>query len=149
MATELRVIIAEDNVLIRRGLRLLLQMEPGVEVVGEAGDGPTAVRMAAEVAPDVVVMDINLPGLDGIEATRQIMAARGARPRIIALTGHSDKRLMGRMIEAGASGCVLKVSASGELAEAIRTVAAGGVYPSTAVPGAIAPAAASDPGRES
>jgi DNA-binding NarL/FixJ family response regulator len=127
-------VIAEDNAVIRKGLVMLLRMEAGIEVVGEAGDGPTAVRLAAELGPDVVVvMDINLPGgLTGIEATRQITGG-GAGPKVVALSGHSDKVVVGQMVAAGASGYVLKVSAGAELADAVRAVAAGGTYFSPAV----------------
>ena len=131
MARHLTVVIAEDNAVLRRGVRLLLQMEPGVEVVGEAPDGEAAVRLARELAPDVVVMDINLPGKSGVEATRQIVADGSGR--VVALSGHSDGRLVEQITDAGPSGFVLKVSAAGELVEAVRTVAGGGVYVSPAL----------------
>ncbi|MGN6574902.1 MAG: response regulator, partial [Nocardioides sp.] len=82
---RVRVLIADDQALVRRGFRMILEIEPDLEVVGEAGDGHEAVRMVAELAPDVVLMDVRMPGLDGIDATRQITSAGGGT-RVVMLT---------------------------------------------------------------
>src|SRR4051794_25524599 len=127
MSQHIRVIVADDHRMIRDGLRTLLQSQPGIEVVAEADNGRTAVKLAQQHAPDVVVMDINMPDLNGIEATRQISAG-GAGPKVVALSGHASERFTREMLRAGASGFVLKESAFDELAEAIRTVLNHKVY---------------------
>ena len=130
------VLLADDHTMLRQGLRSLLEHEAGLEVVGEASDGRTAVRMARELAPQVVIMDVAMPELNGIEATRQIVAdLPGAR--VIALSMHSSKRMVVEMLRAGASGYVLKLSAFDELAQAVQTVAAGGRYLSPSVAGVV------------
>jgi DNA-binding NarL/FixJ family response regulator len=133
-----RILLADDHQLIRAGLRALLEAEPGVQVVAEAGDGRTAVRLAAELSPDVVVMDISMLGLNGIEATRQIRAGRNGNgnrtgPKVIALSGHSDRRMVTEMLKAGGSGYIPKESAFEEVALALRTVMSNKVYLSPAV----------------
>ncbi len=109
--------------MMRDGLRLLLEKESGLRVVGDAADGRSALELARRLAPDVIVMDIGLPGLNGIEATRQILAtAPGAK--VIALSMHSDKRYVIQMLKAGAAAYLLKNCASDELVRAIRAVLA-------------------------
>lgn len=122
-----RVLLADDHKIMREGLRSLLAVTPGVEVVGEAGDGRTAVQLALKLAPDVVVMDIGMPDLNGVDATRQIKS-RAPQTKVIALSLHSDERFIAGMFKAGASGYLLKDGAFEELARAIRTVAAGHTY---------------------
>ena len=126
-----RVLIADDESVIRMDLRETLE-EAGYEVVGEAADGEAAVQLARDLAPDVVVMDVSMPDLNGIEATHQI---KGLVPnvRVIALSAYSDRRFVSRMLEAGASGYLLKEGAFDELSRAIRCVAAGKNYLSPAV----------------
>jgi DNA-binding NarL/FixJ family response regulator len=122
-----KVLIADDHQILRQGLRTLLEGLPEVTVVGEACDGRQAVRMAKELQPDVIVMDVAMPGLNGIDATRQVVSD-GAPTRVIALSMHSDRRFMAEMLKAGAKGYLLKEGAFDELANAIRTVLADRVY---------------------
>jgi DNA-binding NarL/FixJ family response regulator len=121
------VLIVDDHQILRQGLRTLLEAESDLDVVGEAGDGRAAMRMAKELRPDVVVMDISMPELNGIDATRRILEDRPAT-RVIALTAHADHRTAGEILRAGASGLVAKDGAFDELARAIRIVAAGKTY---------------------
>ena len=123
--TPIRVLLADDHALIRAALRAVLEAEGGLQVVGETGDGLGAVRLATEQAPDVVVMDLRMPGVDGIEATRQVVAA-GAR--VVVASAHADARTVREALAAGAAGYILKDRAVEELAAAVRTVASGGVY---------------------
>jgi DNA-binding NarL/FixJ family response regulator len=126
------VLLADDHAMMRAGLKLLLESEPGVEVVGEAADGRSAVRMAEELQPNVIVMDINMPDLNGIEATRQIRA-EGKGPKVIALTAYSPSRFSGEMLRAGASAFVLKSNAFQELGRALHSVLEDRVYLSPSV----------------
>src|SRR5688572_23501468 len=128
-----RILLADDHAMVRNGLRALLQGEAGMEVVGEATNGRTAVRLAAELSPDVVVMDINLPDLNGIEATRQIRANNGDAPKVIALSAYSDERSTREMLRAGASAYVTKEAAFRELATALKLVVANQTYLSPSV----------------
>jgi two-component system, NarL family, response regulator NreC len=123
----IRVVIAEDHAIVREGVRLILDREGDIEVVGEATDGLEAVRLAGEVRPDVVCMDLNMPGIDGMEATRRI---RRAWPEVtvVALTVHDSDEYFFEMMRAGASGYVLKGAASGDLVDAVRTAAGGGAF---------------------
>jgi DNA-binding NarL/FixJ family response regulator len=126
-AKRVRVLVAEDHGTMREGLRLLINQEPDMEVVGEAADGREALRLARELLPDVAVMDISMPGMDGLQATR---ALQGACPRVkvLALTRHAGQSFMTEMLKAGACGYVLKQSLSAELIRAVRAVAAGQHY---------------------
>jgi DNA-binding NarL/FixJ family response regulator len=117
---SIRIIIADDHNIVRDGLRSLIEKEPDIEVIAEAENGRTAVRIAMELTPEVVVMDIAMPDLNGIEATRQIIAALPGT-KVIALSMHADKRYIMEMLKAGASGYILKDSAYEELISAIRT----------------------------
>ena len=119
-----RVLIADDQALVRFGLRKILEFEPDTEVVGEAVDGADAVRQAARLVPDVVLMDIRMPVLDGIEATRRITAARpGAR--VLILTTFGLDAYVYEALRAGASGFLLKDAPPEEIAGAVRIVASG------------------------
>jgi DNA-binding NarL/FixJ family response regulator len=117
---SIRIIIADDHEIVRNGLRSLIEKELDIEVMAEADNGRTAVRIALELTPDVVIMDIAMPDLNGIEATRQIIAAMPTI-KVIALSMHAEKRYVMEMLKAGASGYILKDNAYEELARAIRT----------------------------
>jgi DNA-binding NarL/FixJ family response regulator len=129
MSKKTTVVLADDHVMLRHGLRALFEKEEGLEVVGEAGDGRSAVRMVLDLEPDVLIMDIAMPDLNGIEATRQIKA-EVPRVKVIALSMHADRRFVEGMLRAGASGYVLKSSASEELVAAIDAVTSGRLYTS-------------------
>ena len=127
MEQHTSVLLVDDHQILRQGLRRLLEAEPAFKVIGEAGDGRDAIRLARELRPDVIVMDISMPELNGIDATRRIVADRpGAR--VIALTAHADHRTAGDVLRAGASGLVAKDGAIDELLRAIRVVASGKTY---------------------
>jgi len=121
---SIRVLIADDQALVRSGFRLILQTRPDLEVVGEAADGEQAVRLAHELDPDVILLDIRMPRLDGIEATRTIVAS-GSRARILVLTTFDLDEYVYGAIRAGASGFLLKDVRPAELIDAIRLVARG------------------------
>ena len=121
-----RVLLADDQELVRAGLRVLVESAPDFEVVGEAADGAAAITLAAETAPDVILMDIRMPGVDGIEATREIVATRaGDRPRIIVLTTFGTDEYVYEALRAGASGFLLKDAGPARLFDAIRVVEKG------------------------
>jgi len=123
----IKIILADDHKIIREGLRALLEKEPDMEVVGEANDGIATVRLTKNLNPDIVIMDIGMPDMNGIEATRQIISeTKGVK--VIALSMHSDRRFVLQMLKAGASGYLLKDSAFEELALAIKTVMLGQPY---------------------
>jgi DNA-binding NarL/FixJ family response regulator len=124
---KLTILLADDHKIVRDGLRALLEKETDMEVIAGAEDGASAVKLAGELKPSVVVMDIGMPDMNGIEATRQIIASH-PDVRVIALSMHSDKRFVGGMLKAGASGYLLKDCAFGELANAIRAVMGGQTY---------------------
>jgi DNA-binding NarL/FixJ family response regulator len=121
------ILVADDHKILRQGLRTLLAKEPDLQVVAEAEDGRNAVRLVRELSPQVVIMDVGMPDLNGIEATRQILQ-ESPETKIIALSMHSDRRFVTNMIKAGASGYLLKDSAFEELATAIRVVMAHKTY---------------------
>ena len=121
------ILIVDDHQILRQGLRSLLEKIPGLEVLAEAEDGRTAVRLAQTLAPQLVIMDVGLPDLNGIEATRQVLMV-SPQTRVIGLSMHSDRRFVSNMLKAGASGYLLKDSAFEELATAIKTVMAGKSY---------------------
>ncbi|GLH97290.1 response regulator transcription factor [Phytohabitans aurantiacus] len=124
--TDVRVLLADDQVLVRTGFKLLLDSEDGIEVVGEAANGSEAVSLARAHRPDVVLMDIRMPVLDGIKATREIAGTRGLEQvRVLILTTYDTDEYVFEALEAGASGFLLKDSGPAELLHAIRVVAAG------------------------
>lgn len=123
----LRLILVDDHELMREGLKLLIARQPDMEVVGEAGDGETAVALAQELKPDVVLMDVSMPEMNGYKATMKLKQAC-PEINILALTRHSEEGYLQQLLEAGAKGYVLKKSASKMLIEAIRAVVAGGTF---------------------
>lgn len=122
-----KVLIADDHTIVRQGLRAILAGEPDFEVVGEAADGREALRKAAALRPDIIVLDISMPKMNGLEVTRKIIRDH-PRSRVVALTMHSSEEYVYSLLKAGAHGYLLKESASSELVEAIRTVRRGGTY---------------------
>lgn len=126
-ARRLRILLADDHVTMRRGLCLLIDNEPDMQVVSEVSDGAAAVRDAAALKPDVIVMDISMPGMNGLVATRMLKQIQPAAA-IVTLTRHADDAYVQELLRAGVSGYVLKQSAPSELLQAIRAAAAGGQY---------------------
>lgn len=133
---SIRILLADDHQMLRDGLRSILASESDLEIVGEAGDGRTAVTMARDLVPDVVVMDIAMPDLNGVEATRQIKR-ENPEVKVIALSMYPDRRYVIGMLEAGASGYVLKAAAYDELRRAVRVVSQGKKYLSPDITGVV------------
>jgi len=133
---QLRIYLADDHTVVREGLKALINAQPQMEVIGEAGDGRTACEQVQELQPDVVVMDVSMPRLNGAQATAQLKQAC-PNVKVLALTVHEDKGYLRLLLEAGASGYMLKRAAAEELIHAIRTVAAGGVYLDPALAGKV------------
>ena len=131
-----RVVVVDDHELVRKGVRALFAQDDEFELVGEAEDGRTAVELAAACRPDVVVMDISLPDLSGIEATRQVLAETPG-VKVVALSVHTEQQYVAGMLQAGASGYVIKDAAAVELLHAMRAVLAGHSYLSPEVAGAV------------
>ncbi|HTN80071.1 MAG TPA: response regulator transcription factor [Acidimicrobiales bacterium] len=127
------VLLADDDVLVRQGLRVLVESSGDLNVVGEAADGDQAVEMAASMRPDVVVMDVRMPGRNGIEATREIASWEAPRPRVLVLTTFDLDEIVHDALEAGADGFLLKRATPDELIGGIRTVAAGDALISAAL----------------
>ena len=124
---KVRVVLADDHQMLRDGLRALLAKEPDMDVVGEAADGTQVLDMVGQLQPDVVVMDIGMPGLNGQEATRRITKDFPG-VRVVALSSYTDRRYVLRMLEAGACGYVIKATASKELLRALRAASGGRRY---------------------
>jgi DNA-binding NarL/FixJ family response regulator len=120
----IRVVLADDQTVVRGGLRMILDSQPDIEVVGEAGSGEAAVALVPETGPDVVLMDIRMPGLDGIEATRRLLA-QGGSTRVLILTTYDLDEYLYEAMRAGASGFLLKTAEPQELIAGVRTVASG------------------------
>ena len=123
----IRVLLADDHAVLRGGLRALLNLEPDMEVVGEVSTGEEAIERVRALRPDVVVMDLGMPGMGGLEATRQV-AAMNAGTRVLILTSHAEEEYLLPVLEAGASGYVQKTSADRDLILAVRTVARDEVF---------------------
>jgi len=132
LSTAIRILLADDHVLVRASLKYLLEGFAGLEVVGEAKDGYETVKMVDAVRPDIVVMDISMPGLNGLEAARSITKEHPAA-RVVVLSMHSDETHVLQALRAGAAGYVLKESAPAELEAAIRAVARGESFLSPAI----------------
>lgn len=124
---SIRILLVDDHQILRDGLRLLIEQHGDMQVVGEAVDGLSAIRLASKLTPDVILMDITLPAVNGIDATQEILKNH-PHLKIIALSMHSDRRMVARMLSVGAVGYLLKESAFEELIQAIRTVVKGGTY---------------------
>jgi DNA-binding NarL/FixJ family response regulator len=131
-----KVLLVDDHAIIRQGLSSLLEKQPDIEVVGGVEDGRQAIDTVRRLNPDLVIMDISMPNLNGIDATRKIAEEIG-NVKIIALSIHSSKRFVAEMLKAGASGYILKDCLFDELIEAIRTVLGGGIYLSPKITGIV------------
>jgi DNA-binding NarL/FixJ family response regulator len=130
------ILIAEDHTIVREGLRSLIEKQPDMEIVCEAEDGRKAVERVREFLPDVVIMDITMPNLNGVEATRQIVS-EFPQIKVIALSIHSNRRFVADMLGAGATGYVLKECLFDELVHAVKAVAAGESYLSSRITGVV------------
>ncbi len=127
MSTPIRILLADDHAMFRAGVKALLEAEEGMEVVGEAGSGEEAVETALELRPDLVLMDLAMPGMNGLEATRRLTALEvGAQ--VLVLTVHAEEEYLVPVVEAGGSGYLTKASADRDLIDAVRTVARGEIY---------------------
>ena len=124
---SIKVLLVDDHAIIREGLRSLLERQPEMEVIADTDDGRKSIELVRELLPDIVIMDITMPGLNGIEATRQI-TAEFPDVKVIALSIHSKRRFVADMLSAGATGYILKECLFDELIQAIKAVAAGGRY---------------------
>ena len=144
---RIRTLIVDDHGVLRAGLRALLASEADLEVVGEAADGDEALRMAGELSPEVVLMDITMPGMDGIEATRKLLAEMPSA-RVLLLTVHADSSLLREALKAGAAGYILKRAVESELINAIRAVARGDLYIDPAMTRALLTEPARNPCRD-
>ena len=131
-----RILLVDDHGIVREGLRSVLEKEEDLKVVGEAEDGREAFGLVGDLLPDIIVMDITMPNLNGVDATRQIVR-EFPEVRVIALSMHSNRMFVTNMLKAGASGYVLKECLSDELVEAVRTVAGGGWYLSPRITGVV------------
>ena len=136
MRVKIRILLADDHSVVRQGFRLILEAQPDMEVVGEASNGREAIQQAEKLRPDVVVMDVALPELNGIEATRRINQAL-PRTRVLALSMHKDSVYVREILRAGARGYLLKDAIDSDLVDAVRHVARGEGYISPAVSEAV------------
>lgn len=132
----IRILLADDHALVRQGFRMILEDQPDMEIVGQAGNGREAVELASKLHPDVAVMDVAMPELNGIEATRRITTV-SPRTRVLALSMHKDSMYVREILRAGARGYLLKDSGDADLVAAVRAVAKGDGYISPSVSGAV------------
>jgi two-component system response regulator NreC len=132
-APKIKILVVDDHAIVREGVRMILAKEPDLEVVGEAGDGAQALELTERMRPDVVIMDISMPGMGGIEAT-QTLRAQHPDVQVLALTMHEDESYVFQLLRAGAAGYVLKRAAAQDLVQAVRAAAKGDafLYPSVA-----------------
>ena len=144
MTTQTTILIVDDHPMLRKGLRSLLDDESDMRVVGEAGDGRVAIERVRELSPDVVIMDITMPDIDGIAATRHIVT-HFPGTRVVALSIHSGNRFVENMLRAGAAGYILKESVPEEMIDGIRTAMRGDVYLSAVITGTVVAALVSSP----
>lgn len=133
-ATSIRIFLADDHTIVREGLKRLLEEEPGFEVIGEASDGTHVIDAVETLRPQVIVMDISMPGLNGIRATKHLRET-GHEVAVLGLTVHEEKGYLREFFEAGGSGYLLKRSAASDLIRAVRAVASGGFYVDPHLPG--------------
>ena len=133
---KLRILLADDHNTMREGLKLLINTQPDMEVIAEADDGVKAWQLARDCQPDLVVMDVSMPELNGAKATEKLKQACPT-VKVLALTAHEDRSYVSQMLQAGASGYILKLAAASELINAIRTVAGGAIYLDPAVAGKV------------
>jgi two-component system response regulator NreC len=124
---SIRILLADDHQMVREGIRSLLEKESNIEIVGEAEEGRKAVELVRKLQPDVVIMDITMPNLNGVDATRQIVT-ESPQIKVIALSMHFSRIFVLNMLKAGALGYILKGDSSEELIEGVRTVSGGGAY---------------------
>jgi DNA-binding NarL/FixJ family response regulator len=124
---KLRVFLADDHPVVLAGIKALLSCDSKLEMVGEARDGQRALQMAIELKPDVVILDLSMPGMNGVDVTRQLLAER-PNCKVLVLTVHEDRSYLRKLIEVGAAGYLLKRSASEDLLRAVHAVAEGGMY---------------------
>jgi two-component system response regulator NreC len=134
MIDKIRILIAEDHETVREGLKLIIDTQPDMQTIGEAGNGRDAVRLAKELAPDVLLMDVSMPELNGLKAAAQLKRV-APDIKILTLTRHTDQAYLQELLEAGVSGYVLKQSAAADLLRAVRAVAAGDNYLDPAMTG--------------
>jgi DNA-binding NarL/FixJ family response regulator len=127
MEKRLRVVLADDHATVRQGLKLLIDSQPDMGVVGEAADGDGVLQQAEALQPDIIVMDISMPGMNGLVATRKLKLMQ-PQVAVVALTRHDDEKYLEELLRAGASAYVLKQSAPRDFLQAIRAVAVGGIY---------------------
>ncbi|SPE37212.1 Two component transcriptional regulator, LuxR family [Candidatus Sulfopaludibacter sp. SbA6] len=133
---RIRILLADDHAVVRQGFKMILSAQPDMEIVGEAGNGREAVELAEQLRPDIVVMDVAMPELNGIEATRRL-ASSVPHARVVALSMHKDSVYVREILRAGARGYLLKDSVAADLVSAIRAVASGEGYISPAVSNAV------------
>jgi DNA-binding NarL/FixJ family response regulator len=134
--SKLRILLADDHETVREGLRMIINAQADMEVIGEAGDGREAVARASELLPDIVVMDVSMPQLNGLKATEKLKAIC-PQVKVLTLTRHTDDGYLQQLMRAGAFGYVLKQSPPAELLHAIRAIAGGGKYLDPAVAGKV------------
>ncbi len=132
----IKILLADDHKIMREGIRSMLEQEPDLEVVGEAGNGREVLELSSETNPDVIIMDINMPDMNGTEATRQLKK-KSDRIKIVALSMHSDKYIVMDMLKAGASGYLLKDCSGQDIVSAIRSVYQGNSYLSPEITGVV------------
>jgi DNA-binding NarL/FixJ family response regulator len=130
------IILADDHIILRQGLRALIEARPGMRVVAEAVDGLSAVELSEKLSPDLVIMDVQMPVLNGMEATRKIISGQPG-VKVIALSMHSDRRFVAEMLKNGARGYILKECAFDELTHAVDTVLKGQIYLSPSITGTV------------
>ena len=136
MSRKIRILLADDHAVVRQGFRLILNQEPDMEVIAEAGDGAETVRLTMQLRPTVVIMDIAMPGVNGVEATRRIVEAR-SESRILILSMHKDAVYVRETLRAGAKGYLLKESIDQDLLRAVRAVAQGDGFLSPEISGTV------------